>query len=114
MIVAEGVPPNHRVKGDFIKIFEHKEDRITFMEEDIVAILADANFHKITTTTFFMEDISVNNWLENSGLPKKITNIILKMHTEASPYFKKTYNLKQEEDEVFIDMKHAIVSGVKR
>lgn len=114
IIVAEGIPPNHRVKKDFIKIFEHKEDRITFMEEDLVRLLADGDFHKISTTTFFLKKISVNNWLENSALPKKVIDMILDMHINASNYFKKTYRLQIENGEVFIDMKHAIISGIKR
>ena len=83
------------------------------MEEDIMAILADAGFQRINVRTFFMDGISVNNWLEDARLPEVAKSKIMELHRNASPYFKKAYRLKEANGEIVIDMKHAIVTAEK-
>ena len=113
IVIGEGVPPNYRLKEDFIKIFAWKETRHTFLEQDIMNLLADAGFQRINIRTFLLDGMSVNNWLENAGLPEERIKIILELHRNASRYFKKAYRLKETNGEILIDMKQAIVTAEK-
>ena len=113
IVIAEGVPPNYRLKEDFIEIFAWKETRHTFLEHDIMNLLADAGFQRINIRTFFLDGISVNNWLEDAGLPEERVEKIIELHRNASLYFKKAYRFKEVNGEILIDMKHAIVTAEK-
>ena len=46
MILSEGVPPTNRVKKDYTAIFRLKENRVTFYEEDLVALMKKSFFKK--------------------------------------------------------------------
>lgn len=113
ILIAEGVPPNYRLKKDFVRIFKWKEKRHTFLEDDIMKLVADAGFHRINIRTFFLDEVSVNNWLQEGGLPGENVEKIMELHRQASPYFKRAYRLKEVSGEIFIDMKHAIVTAEK-
>ncbi len=113
IVIAEGVPPNYRLKADFVEIFKWKEKRHTFLEEDLMKLVADAGFQRINVRTFFMDAISVNNWLEHAELPKENVAKILELHRNANPYFKQAYRLTEQNGDILIDMKHAIVTGEK-
>lgn len=113
IVIGEGVPPNYRLKEDFIEIFAWKEARHTFLEQDIMNLLADAGFQRINIRTFFLNGISINNWLEDAGLPEEHVEKILELHRNASPYFKKAYRLEEVNGEILIDMKQAIVVAEK-
>jgi ubiquinone/menaquinone biosynthesis C-methylase UbiE len=113
IVIAEGVPPNYRLKKEFVKIFRFKEKRHTFLESDIMELVADAGFHRINIRTFFLDEISINNWLEEACLPEENVDKIIELHRQGNPYFKKAYRLKEMNGEIFIDMKHAIVTAEK-
>jgi ubiquinone/menaquinone biosynthesis C-methylase UbiE len=113
IVIAEGVPPNYRLKEDFVEIFKLKEKRHTFFEEDIMKLVADAGFHRVNVRTFFMDAISINNWLDHADIPKENAEKIKQLHRGASVYFKEAYRLREENGDIFIDMKHAIVTAEK-
>ncbi len=113
MILAEGTPPNEQVKDDYIKIFSLKEDRLTFMKEDLVLLMENAGFEKIDVYTHLIRQMSVKNWLENSGLQKDVQDKIFNLHVNGSEVFKKSYNLLEEKGDCFIDIKNLIVVGEK-
>ncbi len=111
MVLAEGVPPSKDVKQDYIEIFKLKEPRLTFMEEDLVALMERARFRNVKVYTHFMREMSVSNWLEKSGLPEEIQDRIFEMHITAGDHFKKAYNMRIIRGDCLIDMKNAIVVG---
>ncbi len=110
-ILSEGIPPNKQVKKDYIEIFKLKEKRITFMLEDLVEMIIKAGFRNIQTSTFVMPRMSINNWLEKSGLPVEIQDKIFEMHICAPAYFKKAYNMKIVRGDCLIDIKYVILVG---
>lgn len=112
-ILSEGVPPSKEVKQDYIEIFNLKEKRLTFMVEDLVDLMERADFRNIKTFTFTMPGMSINNWLEKSGLPAKIQDKIFEMHICANDYFKKVYNMKVIRGDCLIDIKYVILVGEK-
>ena len=112
-ILSEGIPPSKEVWEDYIKIFKLKEERITFMLEDLAETIKKAGFKNIQTSTFIMPRMSINNWLEKSGLPEKTQDKIFEMHICAPDYFKKAYNMKIIRGDCLIDIKYVILIGEK-
>ena len=113
MIFSEGIPPSEEVKEDYIKIFKLKEERLTFMEEDLIALMENAGFKDIQLSVLWLKQMSVKNWLVNSGLPQPTQDKIFKLHINAGDYFKKAYNLVENGGDCFIDMKMVILAGRK-
>ena len=72
MVFSEGVPPSKEVKKDYIEIFRLKEKRLTFYEEDMIALMENAGFKNITLKTVVLPQMSVRNWLDNSGLSQNV------------------------------------------
>jgi len=60
-----------------------------------------------------MKNASLNNWLENSALPFRNIDIIRKMHFACEPGVQRAYNMKFQDDDVLMDWKFAVVSGIK-
>ena len=112
-ILSEGVPPNSEVKDDYERIFKLKEERLTFMPEDLTALYENAGFKNIQSFTYIMKKMSVSNWLEKSGLPQEIQDKIFEMHICAPDYFKKAYKMKIVRGDCLIDIKYTILVGEK-
>lgn len=113
MIFSEGVPPSEAVKEDYIAIFKLKEERLTFMEEDLATLMEKAGFEDIQISISWLRQMSIKNWLINSGLPQSTQDEIFKLHVNAADYFKKAYNLVENGGDCFIDMKMVILMGKK-
>ncbi len=113
MVFAEGIPPSRAVLDDFIEIFKLKEERLTFMREDMIRLMKNSGFAKLQTKTMVMRRMSVRNWLENSGLTQAIQERIYQLHSNGSDVFKKAYNLKEHQGDCLIDMKLLVVGGIK-
>ncbi len=114
IIVSEGVPPHEDVKKDYEEVFKLKEKRRVFMPEDLVRLLKRAGFRHIRVNIIIDEHMSVRNWLENAGdLDEETIEKIYNMHKFASPRFKEVYNLVDKGDDILIDVKVALVTGIK-
>lgn len=113
MVLSEGVPPSPEVKEDYIKIFRLKEVRLTFMSDYLVALMERAGFQNIHTETIWLRRMSVRNWLTNSGLPQVTQDRIFHLHVNGREVFKRAYNMVEADNDCFIDMKMAILTGEK-
>ncbi len=113
MILSEGVPPSEHVKPFYVNMFRHKEERLTFMEHDLVNIMKKSGFKNIATNIYYSRRSSIKNWLENSGLPPKTQNVIMDMHLNMNDRCKRDYNFIKRGNDCLIDMKFAIVVGEK-
>lgn len=113
MIVAEGVPPSATVRSDYERIFALKEERLTFMEEDLRGLLEKAGFQQIRQAIVIQRSMSIRNWLQNSDLPQATQDKIYNLHVNASDHFKKVYRMKLTCDDCLIDMRSAIMVGIK-
>ncbi|MBU4267055.1 MAG: class I SAM-dependent methyltransferase [Candidatus Altiarchaeota archaeon] len=113
MVLSEGVPPTPEVKEDYTRIFELKEERLTFLAEDLIELMKESGFKDISVMTHIMERFSVKNWLENSGLPEQKQDKIFEMHVTGSEDFKKAYNMRIINGDCLIDVKNLIVVGEK-
>jgi len=112
-VVCEGVPPDHLCRERYEKIFALKEKRRTFSEADLINIFDRAGFINITLHSFFMRQVSLNNWLGNANLPDHIIGEIRHLHTEADDHFKDIYNLEERDGDVFMDWRFICITGEK-
>ena len=72
LIVAEGVPPSDddEIVDWFTEMFKLKEERRTFTSQEIAFYMKKNGFEDVEQVEYLMDDFSVKNWLENSGLEK--------------------------------------------
>jgi len=112
-VLCEVNPPDLYSLPFNVSMFRFKEDRITFILDDLVNLLVRRGFEKITSRTVIMRQVSMNNWLENSGLPFRNIDIIRKMHYECDAGIRKAYNMTILDDDILMDWKFSVVSGVK-
>ena len=113
MVMSEGIPPSPEVKNDYLEIFKLKEERLTFLEEDLTGMMKKSGFKGIHPVPHIMKNFSVKNWLENSGLPLEKQDRIFEMHVTGSGIFKKAYNMKIVNGDCLIDVKNIILVGTK-
>jgi len=115
LIVAEGIPPTDDIEvvDWFKEMFKYKEDRITFLEKDLINYFQDAGFKDIKSYTYIIKNFEINNWLDNSGIDPIYINKILDLHYNANPTIKKAYNMKIESDKCFINSRQLIITGKK-
>jgi SAM-dependent methyltransferase len=113
MTMCEGVPPDKSVRERYIEIFKLKEKRHTFFQDDLVGLYERAGFRNISVKPYFMRQVSMRNWLNNSGLSDEICEEIVRLHLETDENFKKTYNMKINPEDILFDWKFIFISGVK-
>jgi hypothetical protein len=63
---------------------------------------------------YIMEQVSMSNWLSNSGLPDDICEKIVKLHLEADEHFKKVYNMRVTPEDIYFDWKFVFIAGTKK
>ena len=113
MIFSEGVPPSENVKQFYTDMFKLKEERLTFMDSDLIAIMRNAGFKNIQEIVYWSRKSSIRNWLINSGLSEDTQENIFNMHLELEEKGKRDYNMIIENGDCFIDMKFVILVGEK-
>jgi ubiquinone/menaquinone biosynthesis C-methylase UbiE len=101
MIFSEGVPPSEHVKSFYTRMFKLKEERLTFMDSDLINIMRKAGFSKIDEVVYWVRHASIKNWLKNSGLDSKTQHTIMKMHGYMDSKDKKVYNRIETKDDRF-------------
>jgi hypothetical protein len=113
MVFSEGVPPSSDVKQDYIEIFKLKEERLTFMPDDLLRLMDGSGFRDIQSSAVLLERMSVRNWLGNSGLPTETQERIFLLHKNAGDHFKRAYDMVELDDDVLINMEMRILTGRK-
>ncbi len=115
MILAEGVPPSKQIKRHYKAVFALKEERVTFMEEDLETLLRKGLFSGVQSLSVWQRQMSIRNWLENSGLPQDKQDAIFALYPQFEALCKQAYNMRKTEDgDYLIDMKQVVVVGKKR
>ena len=115
MILAEGVPPSKQIKRHYKAVFALKEERVTFMEEDLENLLRKGLFADVKSISIWQRQMSIRNWLANSGLPQDKQDAIFALYPQFETLCKRAYNMRKTEDgDYLIDMKQVIVVGKKR
>ena len=113
LVMSEGIPPSATRKF-YTEMFRLKETRRTYTIDNLVELFEYGGFEDIEIATHKMENVSINNWLDNSGLHKDKCKRIYNMHLDSSPYVKKAYNMVVVDGDIYMDWIFAIVKGYKR
>jgi ubiquinone/menaquinone biosynthesis C-methylase UbiE len=113
VIICEGIPPLPELLPDYKAIFSLKEIRQCFLPKDLRELLRQAGFVEIIDETFIVSQVSVGNWLEQSGLPELTRKEIYRLHSQSTKRFKEAYNLVETEKDIFIDMTFLLIKGKK-
>ena len=113
MIFSEGVPPSPYVKPFYQDMFKLKEERLTFLDNDLISLMRNSGFKDIQEIIYWNRRSSIKNWLENSGLSVDIQESIFRMHLELDERGKQDYNLVSMNGDCYIDMKFVILVGEK-
>lgn len=113
MVFSEGVPPTRHVVPFYTEMFKLKEERITFMDEDLIRLMKGAGFQNVKKAVHWNRGASIKNWLVNSGIPQKNQDAIFRMHLDLDARGKRDYNMVIKDGDCFIDMKFVILSGEK-
>ncbi len=113
MIFSEGVPPTDHVKPFYVDMFRLKEERLTFMDEDLAMLMKNSGFRNVQEKVYWSKKSSIKNWLDNSGLHTDAKDEIFRMHLDLDEKGKRDYNMVIEDGDCFIDMKFVILVGEK-
>lgn len=113
IIICEGIPPLPELLPDYQAIFALKEVRHCFLPKDLNDLLTQAGLTEIKEELFVVAQVSVSNWLEQSGLSEFKKKEIYRLHSQSSKQFKDAYNLVETEIDIFIDMTFLLIKGTK-
>jgi len=111
LVACEGVPPTARSVKWYTEMFHYKEDRRTLTEGDLIHAFARAGFGEIRTETVIMEKASLNNWLDNSGIPQRNIDVIKEMHFKAPAEVASDYDMEFVNGDCLMTWRFAIVTG---
>lgn len=115
IVICEGVPPSPLVLKQYIKIFALKEPgRHIFTEETLSELLNEAGFVNISLHSYIVPQVSMKNWLSASGLPKEVCLKIVELHRTADSDFWESYNMKELGDDLLMDWKFVVVTGIRQ
>ncbi|MCP3682228.1 MAG: class I SAM-dependent methyltransferase [bacterium] len=109
LVIAEGIP-HEGIIGFFTNVFDKKEERFVFGADELIVFVD--GMKDITLDIIPQPDMSLNNWLDNSGVEGDKEEIFA-MHVDAPAYVKKAYNMRFKDGDIIMDWRTAIVSGVK-
>lgn len=112
--LCEGVPPSLRSMKWYTEMFRYKEDRKTLTEMDLINFLVTGGFSDISTRTIIMRRASLNNWIDNAGIPERNVKIIKEMHHHAPAYVREDYDMEFTRGDCLMTWKFALTFGFKR
>lgn len=110
-LICEGVPPTHRAVDWYTEMFRYKEDRNTITEGDLAHILTSAGLDDVQTHSIVMRRASLNNWLDNAGLPAENLRILKDMHFNAPAFIKDDYEMEFRDGDCFMTWRFAVTFG---
>jgi len=111
MVLSEGTPPDACVRDWYATMFALKEERLTFLEEDLRQLMARAGFELAGVTRHVMRQVSIQNWLRSSGLPEETQRRIFQMHLDLDARGKEVYHMRVTPADVLCDFTFVNVIG---
>lgn len=111
MVLSEGVPPHPSLRDWYTRMFALKEERLTFCTEDLVALMTSCGFVVERVLNHISPQMSIGNWLQNSGLPRRRQDMIMQMHLALDEPARRHYNMSISNHDVLCDFRFAIVVG---
>lgn len=113
-VLSEGIPPTPELRDWYTEMFAFKEERRTFLEEDLKALAAAAPFAEIKSYAYISRGVSIRNWLDNGAVSDTNRKKIWQMHLELDHTARDIYNMQITDDgDIVLDMTFIIVVAVK-
>jgi ubiquinone/menaquinone biosynthesis C-methylase UbiE len=109
-VFSEGVPPVG-ARTFHEEFLTEKEDRRIFTVDDIIQLFEINGFRNIDFKIHVMKEVSIKNWLENSGLPKAKQDFLYRLRLDSPKYAQKAENMRIHDGDILTDWYFAIVSG---
>lgn len=97
----------------YANMMKLKEDRHNFTTEELVGLFKKAKFKNVEILTLVDKNFSINNWLNNSGQPKKLQKQIYNLHKNAPKNIKDFYDMRIINDEIIINSSTVLIKGTK-
>jgi ubiquinone/menaquinone biosynthesis C-methylase UbiE len=113
MVVSEGVPPDPSLKDWYARMFALKEERLTFLAEDLERLLEMGGFAPHGPIRHVTPQVSIGNWLKKSGLDAATQRQIYQMHLDMSPEGKAAYRMTVTADDIRCDFTFITAVGWK-
>ncbi|HEX9816124.1 MAG TPA: class I SAM-dependent methyltransferase [Candidatus Thermoplasmatota archaeon] len=111
LVLVEGVPPEHRVRATFEKLFEHLEDRHTFSEGDLISLARLAGFTDIRVQPFFMENVDLLDWIKKVAPSAEAAREVEWLHRSADEHFWKVYEMREEKGRLLMTWRFCILTA---
>lgn len=92
ILVAEAVPPEDEILGEYKLIFSFKETRNCYIPSNLISMLRKVGFIGVRFVDYPFK-IKLKNWLNDKTLSEWRKGLIYDLHVNATPQFKKAYNM---------------------
>ena len=115
MVFSEAVPPDPSLGDWFARMFALKEERLVFFADDLVALMEAGGFAVERAISHATPQVSIQNWLRNSGLPQGTQDRIVKMHlVDLGDEGRRHYNMTVADDgDIRCDFSYVTLAGRK-
>jgi ubiquinone/menaquinone biosynthesis C-methylase UbiE len=111
LIISEGVPPHPDLKDWYAEMFTLKEERRTFMEDDLIELVRRAGFRDPQIEFYTAPQMSIRNWLEKSGLAEEAQKQIYQMHLDLNGAGRRYYRMRVTQNDILLDWKFVILTA---
>jgi ubiquinone/menaquinone biosynthesis C-methylase UbiE len=112
MIICEVVPPIGSYDF-YVDMFKLKEERFVFTPDGLISMLNGVGLVDIDFSFYTMKDVSIRNWLGNSGLSVEVQDIIFKMWYGCPGIVRDGHGLVFVGDDILVRWLFMIVKGKK-
>lgn len=113
LVLVEGVPPDHRVRATYEKLFEQLEDRHTFSEGDLVALARRAGFADITVQPYFMENVDLLDWIQKVAPTPEAGKEVERIHRTADEHFWRVYEMREEGRRLLMTWRFCLLTATR-
>jgi len=111
MVLSEGIPPTVALKGWYSDMFALKEDRLTFLAEDLKNLLEMGGFVPDRIIRHVSPQVSIGDWLKKSGLAIETQRQIYQMHLDLNEEGKRAYRMTVTSDDIRCDFTFIVAVG---
>ena len=111
-VICEAIPPEGCFEF-YKKFFRIKEKRHVFSRGVLELMLEQSGFLDIEHDVYQMKEVSIKNWLVNSGLSEGKQRIIYNQWYTSPSIVKEKHNIQFTKDDIIVDWYFLIIQGIK-
>ena len=108
-LFSQVVPPNDNISSEYDWLIGRNIHYPT--KNEILELFS--LFKKINHNDFLLENQSINNWLENTCQNEEKRKEIIDRHRKTSEEYRLMANYREVTDDIFVSIRHFMVSGEK-